>query len=459
MNTKIKFGTDGFRGIMGKDFTDEAVRKITMAIAEYLQAGTVIVGYDPRLNADKYAENCAKILAKYGFDVLLSSKVVPTPVIAYAAKTTGGSQGAIMFTASHNPKEYLGIKFIPNYGGPATSDITKEIERLIENKIFTLEEKDGAIVKTDFSKEYFNEMEKLIDFEAIKNNPPKIIYDGLFSSSIGYFDKILKDKGFEFEIFNDKHDPNFGGFLPEPKPKFMQNKKEGYITVANDGDADRYGVIDEEGNWVSPNVIMAILLKYLKEKGMEGAVVKTVGVSQLVDVVAEKLGVEIVETPVGFKWIGEAMRMKKTILGGEDSGGLSTGAHISEKDGIYANLLIIEALAKTGKTLVELQKEIIDFAGVEFVQNRVDIKLDDDSKKEEIISKIAQREDFAMQAIVKKNEIDGIKLYLEDNVTKILIRKSGTEPLLRFYIETDLNSKLSSIMEYIKGYAYALNNC
>ncbi len=457
MNNKIKFGTDGFRGVMGKDFTENTVKTITRAIAEYLKEGVVIIGYDPRLNADKYAKFSANILAELGFDVMLSNRVVPTPVIAYAAKNVPNSSGAIMFTASHNPSEYLGIKFIPNYGGPATSDITRKIEEIIEDKIFTLEKKDGSIVKKDFFEEYYKGIKTLIDFEAIRNNPPKIIYDGLFSASIGYFDEILKQEGIDFEIYNNKYDPNFGGFLPEPKKSFMKHSKEGYITVANDGDADRYGVLDEDGNWVSPNIIMAILLKYLKEKNMEGALIKTTGVSQLVDVVAEKLNVRVIETPVGFKWIGAEMRMNKTILGGEDSGGLSTGGHISEKDGIYANLLIIEMLAKTNKTLKQLSKEIIEFAGVEFFQDRVDVKLTDELKKEELLERVFREEQFASQKIVNKTTIDGVKLHLEDNVTKILVRKSGTEPLLRFYIETNSISKLYGIKEFIKGYTYILN--
>ena len=461
MNTKIKFGTDGFRGILGKEFTIETVTKIVNAIAEYLGQGTVIIGYDPRQDADKYAKCAANILADFGFDVILSSKVVPTPVIAYMATTTKNCAGALMFTASHNPPEYLGIKFIPNYGGPATNEITKEIENIIELKHHKFEKSDktadGSVIKKDFSVDYFEILEDLIDFDAIKNNPPKIIYDALFSASLGYFDEILKRNNIDFEIYNNKYDPNFGGFLPEPKPDFMKNKKDGFITFANDGDADRYGVIDEKGNYVSPNIVLAMLLKYLKEtKKYNGCMVKTVGVSQLVDVVAEKLNVEVIETPVGFKYLGEAMRMNKTILAGEDSGGLSTGDYISEKDGIYANLLILEMVSKLNKPLYQLKEEILEFAGVHFVQDRVDVKLSGDSKKEEIINEIKFLENFANQKVVKKSEIDGVKLYLEDEKTKILIRKSGTEPLLRFYIETDSNSKLNSIKEFIKGYVFIL---
>lgn len=461
MNTKIKFGTDGFRGILGKEFTIETVTKIVNAIAEYLGQGTVIIGYDPRQDADKYAKCAANILADFGFDVILSSKVVPTPVVAYMTKTTKNCAGALMLTASHNPPEYLGIKFIPNYGGPATNEITKEIENIIELKHHKFEKSDktadGSVIKKDFSVDYFEILEDLIDFDAIKNNPPKIIYDALFSASLGYFDEILKRNNIDFEIYNNKYDPNFGGFLPEPKEEFMHNKKEGFITFANDGDADRYGVIDEKGNYVSPNIVLAMLLKYLKEtKKYNGCMVKTVGVSQLVDVVAEKLNVEVIETPVGFKYLGEAMRMNKTILAGEDSGGLSTGDYISEKDGIYANLLILEMVSKLNKPLYQLKEEILEFAGVHFVQDRVDVKLSDDSKKEEIINEIKFLENFANQKVVKKSEIDGVKLYLEDEKTKILIRKSGTEPLLRFYIETDSNSKLNSIKEFIKGYVFIL---
>lgn len=461
MNTKIKFGTDGFRGILGKEFTIETVTKIVNAIAEYLGQGTVITGYDPRQDADKYAKCAANILADFGFDVILSSKVVPTPVVAYMAKTTKNCAGALMFTASHNPPEYLGIKFIPNYGGPATNEITKEIENIIELKHHKFEKSDktadGSVIKKDFSVDYFEILEDLIDFDAIKNNPPKIIYDALFSASLGYFDEILKRNNIDFEIYNNKYDPNFGGFLPEPKPNFMQNKKDGFITFANDGDADRYGVIDEKGDYISPNIVLAMLLKYLKEtKKYNGCMVKTVGVSQLVDVVAEKLNVKVIETPVGFKYLGEAMRMNKTILAGEDSGGLSTGDYISEKDGIYANLLILEMVSKLNKPLYQLKEEILEFAGVHFVQDRVDVQLTDDRKKEEIINEIKFLENFANQKITKKSEIDGVKLYLEDEKTKILIRKSGTEPLLRFYIETDSNSKLNSIKEFIKGYVFIL---
>ena len=285
--TVIKFGTDGFRGIIARDFTFETVERIIKAISLYIRSlnqpqKTIIVGYDPRFMARDFAVFCAELLKKYGFKVVLSSKVVPTPIVAYQAKYYPDSIGAIMLTASHNPKEYQGIKFIPNYAGPATKEITDEILKYVDCEI--LPQDGGEIAEKALEEGYFKHLESVIDFEVIKNNQPKIIFDGLFSSSIGYFDKILDKYSIKYDSFNMYHNPDFGGGLPEPKPKFMKYKQLGFVTLANDGDADRYGVIDEFGNYISPNIIMAVLLKYLSKKGKTGAMIKTVGVSNIVDV-------------------------------------------------------------------------------------------------------------------------------------------------------------------------------
>ncbi len=462
MATEIKFGTDGFRGIIADDFTYENVQKITIAISEYIKKNalgkTVLVGYDPRFCADKFAEFSSCILENSGFKVLLSSRVVPTPVIAYAATVEADCAGAIMFTASHNPKEYLGIKFIPSYGGPATKEMTDVIVSLIDNPS---KEPDfgqkGEVILKDFSEEYYAQIEKLIDFSLIKKAAPKFIYDGLYSASVGYFDTLLKRNNIEFESFNLCHDPNFGGGLPEPKAKFMKHIKPGFLTLANDGDADRYGVIDEDGEYVSPNVVMAILLRYLHSKGRKGKMIKTVGVSEIVDITAQKLGVETITTPVGFKWLSEKMRENDTILAGEDSGGLSVGGHIPEKDGIFANLLILEAVCAMGKPLNTLKKEAVEFAGQEFFQDRVDVKLKLDEEKKILTEKFALMSDIAGFNVKGTLKIDGVKFFLADfsddkeckNVGWILIRESGTEPLLRFYIETSNKENMELIKSFI----------
>lgn len=455
--TKIEFGTDGFRGIIAKEFTFETVEKIIKAITLYIKnlkeykegKNTIIIGFDPRFMAKDFAAFCAQLLKEEGFQVVLSSKVSPTPLIAFCAKNYPNSIGAIMLTASHNPKEYQGIKFIPNYAGPATKEITDKILTYLEKE--TPETKEGEIIEKDLKKEYFEHLENLIDFGLIQKNQPKIIFDGLYSASIGYFDKLLDKHSIKYIGYNLFHSSDFGGGLPEPKAKFLKNFKKGYITVANDGDADRYGVLDEDGNYVSPNIIMAILLKYLHSKGKKGAMIKTVGVSTLIDVICKKLNIETITTPVGFKWLCDAMRKNPCILAGEDSGGLSTGEHIPEKDGLFANLLILEAMAKENKTLIELQKEIKDFAQCEFFTDRIDKKLSSKAQIADLMDKFAEFSEIADLKITQKLTLDGIKLFLDDNLSWILIRKSGTEPLLRFYVESNSKERLEKIKEFIKN--------
>lgn len=453
MKTEIKFGTDGFRGVIAKEFTFETVERIIRAIALYIKnlndnKNTIIVGYDPRFMADEFASFCANLLKTFGFKVVLSSKVVPTPIVAYQAKYYPNSIGAIMLTASHNPPNYQGIKFIPNYAGPATKEITDNILQFLDKKIEP--SSGGEIIIQNLEEDYFKHLEKIIDFKAIQKNQPNIIYDGLYSSSIGYFDKILDNYKIKYKSYNMRHDPLFGGGLPEPKEKFLHHKEKGFIIVANDGDADRYGIIDEEGNYIHPNLILAILLKYLVKKGKKGAIAKTVGVSRLVDVVAEKLNIKTITTPVGFKWLSSAMRENEVILAGEDSGGLSIGGHIPEKDGLLANLLIIEMLSNENKTLNELTKEIKDFAGCEFFTDRIDVKLKDNSQKTALEEKFTSFNKIASFEIKEKLTIDGLKLFLDDKNTSLLIRPSGTEPLLRFYIESDNKEKLEKVKAFVK---------
>ena len=450
--TVIKFGTDGFRGIIAKDFTFETVERIIKAISLYIKSlkkkeNTIIVGYDPRFMAVDFAHFSAKLLCKQGFKVVLSTDVVPTPIVAYNAKYYPNSIGAIMLTASHNPKEYQGIKFIPNYAGPATKDITDKILSFVD--VEAPDCSGGEIIEERLDEDYIKHLEKIIDFDVIEKNQPNIVYDGLYSSSIGYFDKILDKHNIKYKSFNMYHSSDFGGGLPEPKEKFLKHKIENYITVANDGDADRYGVLDEFGNYVSPNIVLSLLLKYLSKKGAKGKMVKTVGVSNLVGVVAEKLNIETITTPVGFKWLGQAMRENETILAGEDSGGLSVGLHIPEKDGLLANLLIIEMIASEKKSLNQLVKEIKEFANAEFFTDRVDLKLDNDEKIKKIMDDFSSKKDVAGFLVKDILTLDGIKLFLDNSNTSLLIRKSGTEALLRFYIESDNKEKLEKIKKYI----------
>lgn len=453
----IKFGTDGWRAILDKDFTEENVKRTTLAIGKYIAdnfgfSKPIIIGYDPRKMADEYSLLCAEILKDKGFTVFYSSRVVPTPVLAYNALVKNAC--AIMFTASHNPPEYLGMKFIPDYAGPATAEITDEIVSNLD-KDYEKSANSGVLHKVDLAPKYYEHLNSLIDFEVFKNLKTNIIFDGLYSASIGYFDEILKNKGIKFDSMHMFHDTNFGGGMPDPKPRFLKEliekikNSKNTIGLANDGDADRFGVVNENGEYVSPNEIIAILLKHLIERGFEGAVVKTVGSSLLIDCVAKKLGVEVIETAVGFKHVGEAMRKNKVIIGGEESGGLSILGHIPEKDGLVANLLIMEAMASSGKSLVELQKELYDLAGAKFYTDRIDLKLDNQEEIKPILAKAKELKEIGEYKVTSIDTKDGVKLMLGDK-TKILVRPSGTEPLLRIYFETDSVEKLEELKKKLE---------
>ena len=466
--SSIKFGTDGWRAIVGKDFNKENVKKVTNAIAKYVLEKDgikkpIIIGYDPRNMAKEFAKYSSELLSEAGFKVLLSAEIIPTPVLAYNAKILNAN--ALMFTASHNPPEYLGIKFIPDYAGPATTEITNAIVKNLDDaenikfspsKIYEVEEKS-------FKEPYFSHIEKIIDFEKIReyftreDDDGEIIYDALYSASIGYFDELLQRNSISCEKLHMHHDPNFGGGMPEPKAKYLQElieliaRRTNAIGLSNDGDGDRFGVINEKAEYVTPNEIIALLLGHLiKNKHFDGKLVKTVGASQMLDIIAKQYGIDVVETPVGFKWVGAAMREYETIIGGEESGGLSIKGHIPEKDGILADLLVLEMLAYEDKPLWELQEELHQKAGCTFVNERIDVKLEDNHQLQILMKKYSELDKIDEYKILKRDTKDGVKYYLDDEKTWVLIRPSGTEPLLRIYFESDSKNKIEKLKTFFQ---------
>lgn len=453
MKNEIRFGTDGWRAITDKVFTEENVKIAVLAIGKYVydEFGAdkkVIIGYDPRRKADFFAQLAAELLKSLGFQVLISERIIPTPVLAFQAKELNAC--ALMFTASHNPPEYLGLKFIPDYAGPATKEITDKITANLGEEIKPFSTY-GSIQKVDFAPEYFKHLETLIDFDKIKSRAGKIIFDGLYSATIGYFDKILELHGIKFESLHLHHDVNFGGGMPEPKPKYLTELIQlcnGAVGFANDGDGDRFGVINENGEYVTPNEIIGILLLHLKKhKGSQGALVKTVGASLMLNILAEKLNVQLIETAVGFKHVGEAMRKFNPIIAGEESGGLSIQNHIPEKDGILANLLVLEAMAYENKTLVELQQELKKLIGKEFINDRVDKRLENFDEVKPFLDKVKDITSLGEIKVSKTDLTDGVKLFFEDGESWILARPSGTEPLLRIYFETTTKEKMAYLKD------------
>ncbi|MCR5260202.1 MAG: hypothetical protein K6C94_00005 [Candidatus Gastranaerophilales bacterium] len=453
---EIKFGTDGWRAVTDKDFNDKNVERATNAIAKYIidnfgYQKPVLIGYDPRFKADYFAKKAAEIFKNIGFNVYLSEKVVATPVIAYSAQHRNAC--AVMFTASHNPPEYLGMKFIPDYAGPATTEITSEIVANLDKKV--VQKPGGYINYVNFDTVYKEHIERLINFDKIAKAKFKVNYDALFGAAGHLFTEILLKHHVQFTLRNIIFDGNFGGKLPEPAERFLTELKEkcketGNIGFSNDGDGDRFAVIDENGEFVTANEVLAILLKHLSvNKKVKGKLVKTVAGSLMVDIFAQKNNIEIVETPVGFKWVGKAMRENEIIIGGEESGGLSVNGHIPEKDGILANLLILEAVAYSKKSVAELRKDIAKEVGCSFINKRNDAKLENDEMVKSALDKLSKAEKISTFKIVRKNTLDGIKLYLDDDVTSILVRKSGTEPLLRVYCESDSDKKITKIFKAV----------
>ncbi len=455
--SKINFGTDGWRAVLNKDFTIENTNKVVNAISFYIynESGydkTIIIGYDPRNKADDFAIHIAEKLSGFGFCVELSKNIVATPVLAYSAMKKNAF--AIMLTASHNPPEYLGIKFIPPYGGPAEDFMIKEITAKLEETFIPKREKQ-EFKKISFEEDYIKHIEEIIDINTIKEADIKINYDGHHGAGAATFKNILNKYNISANFLNMERDINFGGHMPDPKEKYLPElknfcKETGLIGLSNDGDGDRFGVFDENGCFISANDIIALLLNHLvNNKNYTGKLAKTVGASSMLDIYSAKKSIEVIETPVGFKWLGSTMRKHDIIIAGEESGGLSIKGHIPEKDGILANLLIMEMMAYEKKKLFEIHNYFLKEINRNFINDRIDLKLASKEEQENIINKFKTYKQIAGFNIVKTNTMDGLKLYLEDS-SWVLIRKSGTEPLLRIYIETDKEEKMQSLQDNIK---------
>lgn len=461
---KIKFGTDGWRGIIADDFTFPNVRKVTRAIASYLETAytkdrPVLIAYDTRFLADEFAQTSAAVLADLGWNVQITDRDCPTPVIAYNARILN-SAGALMFTASHNPAPYCGIKYIPDYAGPATPEITDTIVANIETASDELpgSNPSGTISTFDPKPDYLHFIYTLLDVEKIKSANLKVKYDALYSTSRGYLDEVLQHCGCQLESFHTWRDVLFGGGMPEPKGEQLVElvaavkADHADLGLATDGDSDRFGIVDEQGNVLTPNTVLLLLARHLiKNKGKSGAIVRTVATTHLLDNFAAKYGLEIYETAVGFKYIGEKMRETAVLIGGEESGGLSIIGHIPEKDGVLADMLVAEAIAYEGKPLSQLVQEAIAEADGPLYNNRLDLHLTE-AHKIAVINSYTQNPPSEVAGI-KVKEVgrkDGIKLYLEEG-SWVLLRPSGTEPLVRVYMETNSPEKLSQIAKFMEG--------
>ncbi len=447
----IKFGTDGWRALIAKDFTFENVQIVSQAFADYIgkTSHPVIIGYDNRFLSEGFALAAAKVIASNGIRVLLSNSSCPTPAVSFHVKEFSAAAG-IMITASHNPPEWNGFKVKGSYGGSAAIEITKGIEKkLSPDKPVSI--KEGInIEKFDPKKGYLEKLRSFVDMAKISSVNSPILIDPMFGSGSGYFTELLKGT-LNIREVNSYRDAYFGGVNPEPIPanlkSFMsQCAKEKAFGIVLDGDADRIGAVSSDGTYINTHQIFALLLYHLvKNKKMSGAVVKTFNMSRLIDMMAEKYALKLHETPIGFKYICDLMIKEDILIGGEESGGMGIKGHLPERDGLLAGLLLIELMAFEGKSIETILDDISkQFA--RFYYDRVDIHID--NKQKEAVNKALSEhppKELAGHKIKESKTLDGYKFFLE-NGDWILFRPSGTEPLLRIYCEADSQEKVAKLL-------------
>src|SRR5438270_629666 len=448
MPTQIKFGTSGWRAIMAEDFTFANVRRAVTGIARYVasqkpQGARVIVGRDPRFLGDTFCSMAAEILSAHGITPLVASEPAPTPALSYAV-IYNRADGVINFTASHNPPEYNGIKFSTPDGCPALPEVTKKIEaEIIASDNVALPESSNGSGRTealDPKPDYLMRLRETVDLNTVRKAGLKIVFDPMFGAARGYSDELLRSAGVQVATVHDARDVLFGGHAPEPDDHLLETLREkmretgAQIGIATDGDADRFGIVDEDGTFLQPNYIIALLFDYLVEsRGWNNGVAKSVATTNLVNALAEHHKVELHETPVGFKYIGELIKQDKIAIGGEESAGMSIRHHVPEKDGIIAGLLCCEMMAVRGASLAEQLRALFGKVG-SFYPLRENFRLTPEVKQKFTTKLSSEPMDFSGRKVSGVVRTDGLKLIFEDG-SWICYRLSGTEPVVRVYSE------------------------
>ncbi len=437
----IKFGTDGWRAIIGDEFTFDNVRKVAQAHAEHFKEKgykKVAVGYDTRFLSDEFAEAVAEVFASNGISVILSSNICTTPALSVATKELGADEG-VMITASHNIYKYNGYKVKLSTGSPATPNVIRSIEEKIGKSDIKTGKKNWEEV--DFNHLYKNKLREHLTKNVFKQKKLKVIHDPMFGATMGLLSDILKDTFVEVLEINNYRDLMFGGQHPEPIDKNLDLLKKkviaenGDVGIANDGDGDRVGIVDEKGNFIGTQLgYVLLLLHTIRNRREEGAIAKTTSVSYLVDRIAKKEGRKLYETPVGFKYIAELFEKDKIAFGGEESGGYGFGFHIPERDGLVAGLMILEMMILHNKPVSKLIEDIFSEFGTAYYK-REDLKVIGNQGRE-LVEKLKKNppKELAGFEVREINTLDGVKLIFK-NDGWIMFRASGTEPVLRIYVE------------------------
>jgi phosphoglucomutase len=453
----IKFGTSGWRGIIAEDFTCANVRLAVTAIAQHLKSRTknptVLVGYDTRFYSEEFSQLAVDTLQAHGIRALLGDTFTPTPAIAFEIMRSRLA-GAVNFTASHNPAAYHGLKFSTSDAGPALPEITKDIEA----RVVKLIEKNGALAgappepssakptaieRISLREPYLNRLAELVRFDVLRKRGIKFVFDALHGCGAGYLDKVLADHGVSAQSIRTDRDCLFDGTGPDVSeenlaPLRAAMRDSGALAgLATDGDADRFGIIDRDGTWVQPNYILALVYDYLVEtRGWKMPAARSVATSQLLDAAAHSNGQSTHQTPVGFKYIGQLIREDKITLGGEESAGLTIRGHIPEKDGILACLLVAEMVAARGASIGEQVRALFKKVGREFWPVRENLYLTDEQKANAVAKVKVDASTLLGRKVVSVDRTDGAKFVFGDG-SWLLARLSGTEPLLRLYVEAE----------------------
>lgn len=457
----IRFGTSGWRAIIADEFTYANVSKVTGSICRYLTTsvptgGKLIIGHDTRFMGEAFSGVASKIASEMGLNVFSRSGPTPTPALSFAIRDSG-ALGGINFTASHNPPEYQGIKFSTSNGAPALPEITKQIEEGLSSTDLHREVSGGSISDLDACPRYLDDLRSKIRMDLIESSGGRYAYDPIWGTGRGYLDRLLHESDVEVETLHNWRDVTFGGRAPEPAEDHLDELRDAVTTkgltlgLATDGDGDRFGVLDANGRFIAPNQLIAILTDYLAEsRGWTDGIARSVATSHLIDRVAKERGLKTYETPVGFKFIGEMIDNDQIILGGEESAGLSIKGHYPEKDGILACLLAAEAVAARGAGLTEQLDDLYRRVG-KLESGRIGVKL-----TPEVAAKLKDRlagdpSEIGGRRIESINRMDGVKFILSNNAW-ILMRPSGTEPLVRIYAESEDKNDLEDLLEQGRKY-------
>ncbi len=465
----ISFGTDGWRAVISETFTFGNLRLLAQAIADLIKedngaATHAVVGYDTRFLSDRYAAEVARVLAGNGIKTLLANADAPTPAISYAVKHSGASVG-VMITASHNAPRYNGVKLKASYGGSASVEQCHRVEvHLRDNEerargpnLIDLEAglKSGLIEKFNPAPAYFTHLRTLVDLEAIAAANPRVVHDAMYGAGRFYVKNILGGLGCQVHEIRGEMNPGFNGIHPEPLEKYLGalaaaiQSDFGSVGLATDGDADRIGAMDGRCRFVDPHRIFALVLRYLaRDKGQRGTVVRTVSTTRMIDRLCQRYGLPLKETPVGYNHIADLMMADDVLIGGEESGGISVRGHIPEGDGVLMGLLLLEVIARSGLTLEALVDDLhADVGPCHYA--RTDLRLRKPVEKKVMVAQLKDDApaEIAGLKVIEVSALDGVK-YVMDDDSWLLIRPSGTEPVLRVYAEGRSEQAMKGLLAY-----------